>query len=248
MSELKEFLKDIGQEQPEADILNAPFTPEPEKATEEPKEDDEDGVLKPRNRREKRLMQKLQEERESSIFLAGKLEAREESKKLLSDEESDYLKGIERIYGTDSPEAQIATDLLKKAIVGARDDAEERAYNRMLSERQNETKAVQEAEEQLDNIIDDIEDQFDVQLTKAQQTSYFELLQKMSPKDKDGNVKELADPHAVWEIFSEKLQNRGSNNQAKALSSRSMVQSGASAESTIANDAEARTLRELGII
>jgi len=106
--------------------------------------------------------------------------SRLEEARTLTTEEADYLKGIERIYGTDTAEAQMATELLTKAIVGARDDAENRAYERFQSERQNEAQAVQQAESELDSIMDDIEDQFGVELTESQERSYFELLQKMS--------------------------------------------------------------------
>lgn len=255
-NELDQFLSDIQQDQTEADILNAPLNHEPEKGEEpepehqedEASDDEEDGFLKPKTRRERRLIKKLQEERESSIFLAGKLEAREEAKQYLSDEEADYLKGIERIYGNDSPEAQLATDLLKKAIVGAREDAETRAYERIMSERQNEQYMVQQAESELDSIVEDIEDTFGVALSPAQERSYFELLQKMSPKDSDGEVISLADPYAVWEVFQERMSQKAPDNRAKSLSSRSMTQSGASSDTSMADDVVARQLRDMGII
>ena len=69
----------------------------------------------------------------------------------------------------------------------------------------------------------------------------------MSPKDREGNVVSLADPYAVFEIFSEKLQ-KGTDNRAKSLSSRSMVQSGATKDSTLKDDAMERYLVENGII
>lgn len=208
--------------------------------------DEEDDGIKPKNRRERRLLRKLEAEREASIFLAGKLEARTEATKAVT-EESDYLKAVERIYGTDSPEAQLATDLLKKAIIGARDDAENRAYERIKSEREKEQEALVKAEQELDSFVEEIEDTYDVTLSDAQQKGFFQLLHKMSPKDKRGEVIEYADPHAVWEIFQEKLQKRGADNRVKDLSTRSMVNSGAPKEN-ISDDVHARFLRENGII
>lgn len=257
MNELEQFLG-ISEDETttEEDILTQPLSSEPEKdeeeeeeeTTEEVEEEEEDDELKPKNRRERRLMRKLQEEKDSSIFLAGRLEAQEEAKKLLSNEEADYLEGIKNIYGTESPEAILATELLTKAIVGARDDAENRAYSRIQTERQNETQAVQEAEFELDSIIEDIEDNFDIELTPGQQKAYFELLQKMSPKDQSGEVTSLADPYAVYELFSERLKKPEPDNRAKKLSSRSMTQSGASKDSNINDDVAERYLKESGII
>lgn len=243
-NELDQFLSDV-ENQPVDDILTQPLNPEPETPVQDSEEEEEE-EFKPKNRRERRQQAKLEAERQSAIQLAERLAKLEEAR-TIRDEEEDYLQGIERIYGTDSPEAQIATDLLKKAIVGARDDAERRAYERIQAERQNEIVAVQQAEEELDSIVDEIEDTYGIELTPAQEVAYFELLQKMSPKDREGNVTSLADPHSVFEVFSDRLQKRGTN-PAKALAARSMVQPGSSVETTLPDDVVARQLREMGII
>jgi hypothetical protein len=227
MNETEQFLKDLESEQGGIeDIFNQPLNPEPEKEEEKEveKEEDEDG-FKPKNRRERRQQEKIAQERASSIQLAERLSRLEEAKQVSTDD-ADYLKGIERIYGTDSPEAQMATEILTKAFKSVRDDAENRAYERIQAERQNETQAVQQAESELDSIVDDIEDQFGIELTEAQETAYFQLLQKMSPKDREGNVTSLADPYAVFELFQEK----------------------AAKDSTLTDDATERWLRENAII
>ncbi len=254
MNEQEQFLTDTETDVTKVDVMEQPLVPDASASTLEEREgkegsenDEDDGGLKPRNRRERRLMTKLQEERESSMFLAGKLEARTEAARAVT-EEADYLKAVERIYGTDTPEAALATDLLKKAISGARDDAEERAYRRVSEERAKETEQFSAAESELDSMIDDIEDEYGVNLTESQERSFFQMLEKMSPKDKEGNVVEYADPHAVWEVFSERMQRRPVNNRAKDLSSRSMVDSGAQKDSTLQEDSTARYLREQGII
>ncbi len=262
MNEQDQFLRGLESDQDKGiDILDQPLGPTgsaPAKDDElgatgatgkaEGDEDDDDlGTIKPRNRRERRLVNKMTAERESAIFLAGKLEARTEATKAIT-EESDYLKSVERIYGNDSPEAQIATDLLKKAIIGAREDAKNSAIAEMRAERQREQEAVASANRELDSVIDDIEDTYDVTLTPVQQKGYFQLLHKMSPKDVDGNIANYADPHAVWEVFQDKIQKRGTDNRAKNLSARSMVQSGASKDSTLADDSSLRFLKENGII
>jgi len=247
MNETEKFLADLAHDQEDVNVLEEPLVPEPEKEEEQVADDTKTDDAKPHNRRERRLLEKLQQERESSMFLAGKLEAREEAKRFVTDEERDYLKGIERIYGTDSPEAQLATDMLKKAFVGAVNDAEERAYQRIAAERAKEQEAVQKADAELESYIDDIEETYGVNLTPTQERNYFQLLEKMSPKNRDGEVVQYADPHAVWEVFQERSK-QTTDNRAKTLSARSLVQSGASTDSTIQEDSVARTLRDLGII
>lgn len=254
-NEVEKFLEDTQQDPNKVDVLDMPLVPEePAKVEGEGAaegtdgEGEGDGDLKPRNRRERRLMERLAAERESASFLAGKLEARSEAEKAVSSEEADYLKGIERIYGTDTPEAQLATDLLKKAFVGVHQNAKSEALAEMKAERLREADEMRKADTELDNIVDELEDEYGVTLTKPQQQAYFTLLEKMSPKDKAGEVTEYADPHAVWEVFQEKLKAKPADTRAKDLSSRSMVKSGSSKESNLEQDVHARFLREQGII
>ncbi len=243
-TEQDQFLKDLVTDN-RVDVFEQPLTPDPEKEQDTVVEDKE--VLpEPKNRHERRLEKALQEEREAARFLAGKIEARSEAQRVVT-EESDYLKAIERIYGNDTPEAQLATDLLKKAIVGARDDAKTQAIAELREERQREAQETQDAEQELDTFIEDIEDTYNVTLTEAQQKSYFTLLGRMSPKDSNGNVKEYADPHAVWEVFEDRLNKRGTDNRAKDLSARSMVQSGAASSGTT-EDPNLQFLKEHGLI
>lgn len=252
MSEQDEFLKDLvtDQQTPTDSVLDAPIdpvaTPEVAKEEEPAADFDEIAGIKPKTRRERRLLKKIEGEREANIFQAGKLAALSDARTSL-EEESDYLKSVERIYGTDTPEAQTATELLKKAIVGARDDAESRAIAKFREERQREAEAERREVETLDGFIEDIEDESGVTLTDAQQRAFFDLMAKMSPKDESGEVVEYADPHAVWEVLQERIHRRAPS-RAKDLSDRSMVQSGASAESNLQDDAAARYLRDNGII
>lgn len=255
MSEHDEFLKDLENDQTRTvDVLDAPFeapaTAEAPAEPEAPAEAEEfeaiEGI-KPKNRRERRLLDKLAAERESAIFLAERMSTLAEAKSEAS-AEGDYMSSIERIYGTETPEAILATDLLKKAIIGARDDAKAQALAEMRSERQREIEEEREATGQLESYVEDIEDTYGVRLTDTQERAYFELMRRMSPKDAEGNVTDYADPHAVWEVFQERTAKRGAPSRAKDLSARSMTPSGASQGSSLQDDSAARFLSENGII
>lgn len=243
-NETDQFLADLPDDQG-SDLFD--FTPQEPQPFVEQEGEEAEVEYKPKNRRERRLTQKLEAERQSAIDLAERL-SRLEQARSVSEEDADYLKGLELIYGTDSPEAIQATELLKKAITGVREDAETRAYQRFLDSQNQELQAVAEAEEELDIILDGIEDRYKVELTEDQEAAYFQLMQKMSPKDKNGNVVGLADPDAVWEIFSERMNKPRTDSRAKELSARSMVQSGATKDSTLKDDAAERQLREWGIL
>lgn len=200
----------------------------------------------PRNRRERRLMEKLQGEREAAIALAARLEALSESQKARSDD-AEYLKVAERIYGTQTPELSEATELLKTALKGVKDEAKREALEEYKSLRLKEQEAVSSAEKRIDSMLEEIEDEANVDLAPAQRTEFLKLLEKMSPKDKEGNIVEYADHFAVWDIYQEKVKAHTPPNPAKDMAARGMVQGGAS-PSNLTNETHERWLRENGFI
>lgn len=231
------------EETQEVSVMDQPF--EPERATEETPVDEELGESK--RRREKRLMDKLQAERESNIALAARLEGLSEAQRLQRETEpSEYLKKVERIYGTDSPEAQAATQLLSEALTGLEERATERAIEAIRMEQQEASRATRNEERTLDSFIEQIEDGYNVSFTPEMEKGYFQLMERLSPKDSDGNIVAYADPETTWELFQEKLQKR--ENPAKAIASRSMAQSGSSGDSKLQDDSMQRYLREQGIL
>lgn len=237
MNESEQFAKE------NESILDQPLNPETQVVEEEVTEEEQEES--PKNRAERRLREKLEKERIANIELNARLNALSEAQKFRQ-EESDPYESIGKIYGTDTPEAQAATELLKNALRSVEERAKSSALEEFRSERQKEQEEVRQASEKLDGFIEEIEDEHNVSFTPQMQKSYFTLLEKMSPKDSDGNIIEYADPHAVYEVFSEKLQKR-TDSKAKDLASRSMATSSGS-NSTIEDDAAKRLLREAGII
>jgi hypothetical protein len=156
------------------------------------------------------------------------------------------LKSIEKIYGTDTPEATAATELLKSALKGVGEKATERALEKFREEQRQVNEAVKNEEKELDSMVEEIEDESGSVLSDTQKKGFFAMLERMSPKDKDGNVIHYADHHAVWDMYQSKTVKP--ENRAKDLSSRSMVQSGSSKDSKLDDDATLRYLKEQGII
>lgn len=248
-NEQEQFLKDLkndGQEQdPFAYLNDKPAEPVVE---EKPADDKPATEIQPKNRREIRLMEKLQAEREAGIQLAAKLAALEEARNAKPDTSQNE---IELIYGVDTPEAREASEILKNEILRAKQEAVQEAL-RAIEERENQANAaVKEAEEQLEGMIDDIEDTFNVDLTSPEadelRTNFYKLLERVSPKDRDGNILYYADHFAVWEDLQARLQTKA-DNTAKTLSSRSMTTGTPGASSNLANESLERALRENGII
>lgn len=238
-----EFLKDLAPKENEVDLFDQPLVPEVKPVVQTVPEPE-----KPEpNRRERRLEAKLQAERESAIALAAKLETLTEAQRLQREAgPSEYVKQIERIYGTNSPEAQEATNLLAAALAGVEQRATEKALNQFREEQRKAAEEARKEEETLDDMVADIEDTFNVTMDQATQKNFFQLLEKLSPKDKQGNIIDYADPHAVWEQLQ--AMKPAPQTRQKDLASRSMVRTGAQTQTNIEADSQERWLRENGII
>lgn len=251
MDEQEKFLKDLEpKEDGKLDLFEAPLngeSPEPAEKKEEPEEVPDDI----KNRRHKRLEAKLQAERESNIQMAARLEAISEAKKFAADSEPNKsLESIDRIYGTDSPEGVAATELLKNALQGVQKKATEDALEIFRKEQREIAEASRKEERALDSMLEEIEDEYNVDLTSPKseelRKSFFKRLEKLSPKDSDGNILHYADHHAVWEDLSAQIQKKPET-RAKDLSSRSMVSTVAT-ESKSTSSAGEKWLIENGII
>lgn len=222
-----------------------PFTPEGIAPTENAEEIPED--LK--NRHVRRLESKLQKERESNIAMAARIEALSEAQKFRQDTKIDDLdEMVTRIYGTDKPENAAATELLLKSMKGFSDRAKREALEEFRSEQQKRELETQNEVATLEGYIEDIEDQYGVDLSstasgREKRAQYVELLEKLSPKDKNGEIIDYANPLETYDLFA----SRQAPNRAKELSARAMVRS-KQVESSIQEDATTKFLKEQGLL
>lgn len=249
MSEQEEFLKEL--EVKDDSVLDSPLVPD---ENQEKPEDE----MKAKNRRERRLLEKNQQLREEAIAAQARLqaltEAREETK---NTEPSEFEMLVERIYGTATPEAQEATEILKRALRGVKESAKAealQAFSRINEEK--ESKAIQARQEEdnlenieednLENIMDEIEDAYGIDMSEGSEDrkGFLTLLEKLSPKDRDGSIIEFADPASTAELY---LAHKDKSSRAKDLASRSMVRGG-TPQTTVAKSAQDRFLAENGII
>lgn len=240
----EEFLKNLEPDTKDPFAQEEPTVVTPPEGEGEPAEPTAEEKF---NRRERRLRDKLQTERESSIALAARLQAISEAQKARSESEpSEHLKSVERIYGMGSPEAIEATELLKTALKGVQERATQDAVERMREERKAEEAAVKAEETSLDSMVEDIEDVIGKDIDQPTRKAFFQMLEKLSPKDADGNITAYADHHAVWEELQ--ARKKPADTRQKDLASRSMVRTGASPSSSVKDDAMERYLRENGLI
>jgi len=246
-NETQQFLDEF--KKPEDNTDPFAFLEKPvEKPAEETQGEAPEGVPEPRNRREKRLMEKLQSEREASIALAAKLDVITQSQQTRT-ESSQWEESIEKIYGNSTPELREATELLRTSMKSLKDEAKREALAEYQKIRQEEQQAVSQAEGRIDSMLEEIEDEHNVDLTSgAHRTEFLKLIEKMSPKDSNGNIVEYADHHAVWEMYQEKVNRNKPVNPAKDIVARGMTQSAGANDSKLSNDVHERFLKEHGII
>ncbi len=145
-----------------------------------------------------------------------------------AEDQDDYY---ERLIGNDTPE-KVA--MIKEAK--ARDErllsqAEERAFNRLTQEQQEAVRADQEAEEELEAGFEAVEETFDVDITSNSPTAkktrqeFVTFIEKIAPKDANGDITDYPDIPAAWETFSEMKKATAQPSRAKELASRSMARS-----------------------
>jgi hypothetical protein len=249
-SEVNQFLKELAGEQPES-ILDKPLDlgektdEEPEKETPAKRvELDEDGYLK--NRQGRRKRQEDERLRDEISQLNERVRQLSEVDKFKQEFGDDHLKKVEAIFGTDTPEKLAATNLLKEALQGMTEKAKAEALQEIESRGEVETRAQREADSEVDEFLEMAEDEgLDVS-DDSVRSGLITLMERMSKKYDDGNIKEFADNEAVIETYLA-LQKRGGSNRAKELADRSMTRSGESQPSTLPQNAIERYMEEHGL-
>jgi len=236
MSELTDFLKEAGGES----ILNKPLVTD-----EAPEKETPDEEIK-KNRYTRRREAEAQRLRDENIQLNERVKVLSEVGKFREEVGDDPLKKIEAIFGTDTPEKLAATNLLKEAISGMSDRAKAEALQEIDSRGEQESEAQKEADDEVDEFLETAEDEgLDIDDDNTRK-GLITLMERMSSKYNDGNVKEFADPEAVIETYKE-LQKRQGSSKAKDLASRSMTRGGESQPSQLEQSSVERFMAEHGL-
>jgi len=144
------------------------------------------------------------------------------------DEDDFYV----RLIGNDTPE-KIAFIKEAKAREERREQLSiERAYQRLTEENQREEAEIKQVEETLYNSIDQIEEDYGVDLTsndpvvKKTRVDFLKYVEKVAPKDENGEILYLPDMNATFETFQELRKKASSTGRAKDLASRGTSRSG----------------------
>ena len=240
MAELDEFLKDLQSES----IMNKPLNVSTKSEEEPEKETNEEEVRK--NRYTRRREAEAQRLRDENIQLNERVKVLSEVGRFKEEVGDDDLKKVEAIFGTDTPEKLAATNILKEALSGLTEKAKKETLRELDSRQEEESGAQKEADDEVDSFLEAAEDEGLDTEDENTRKGLLTLMERMSSKYNDGNVKEFADPEAVIETYKE-LQKRSGSNKARELASRSMTRSGESQPSPLPQNALDRFMTENGL-
>lgn len=219
-----DFLGDLNETE-EVD----PFAPEnedPFNAEEPKKEVEEDKEEKVPYHKDPKVQRYVEKE----ISKALKEFKPTETEKFVKETKADDDNYYERLIGNDTPE-KIA--MIKEAK--ARDErliqiAEDRAVGRLTADQQKSIEEDRQAQEELRQGFEDIEETYNVDLTsntpraKQLRGEFVDFITRIAPKNSEGEVIAFPDLDASFEAFQEKKK-APTNTRAKDLASRSIARS-----------------------
>ena len=224
MSTTEEFLKGLDGDEKKVD--NSMFNDTvPAKAVET---EDEVVAESVKNRRHKRLEAQLRAEQESNIALAERIKVLSEVEKF-SKENSSVDPDIAKLFDASESGKENALRLSAK-FQEFEQRAEERAIARLREEQRSAQQEQKNLESFIDNQFEALEDEYNVDLTsdapaaRKARREFGELLEKVSPKDESGEIKEYADFFSTFELYKSQKSETPSRN--KEIASRSMQRSG----------------------
>ena len=147
-------------------------------------------------------------------------------------EEDSISEVLTRIIGNDTPEKVSAIKDFKKALGGMKEEAKQEALNEIKAREDEGRQAEIEAQEQIESAFEDIEEEFNVDLTSSSPTAkklrsdFVDFIRRIAPKDKDGQVKDYPDFNEAFILFKDMKKEDPTTSRAKDLASRGMSRSG----------------------
>ena len=222
--EFNKFLEDI---EPDVTKIDEALGITPETALPEKAESAEvEETPEPRkNRHHRRLEKQLEEARIEAARAEARAQALLEMNVGKRSDEVDPL--LLQLYGSEERGKEAAL-IHQKLIDSAVEKAREQALQEFNANQSARLREEQEAQAAIDSAFETVEDTYNVDLTsnspaaRKARTEMLELLERLSPKDAEGNIKEYADMSAVYDVYQSTRKESASTRQREAAS-RSMV-------------------------
>lgn len=188
-----------------------------------------------KNRRHRRLEEKMRQKDEMLIALNERVRVLSEVKNQEGFTPGQMPAEWVALYG-DTPEAKTAWAMQERLLKEHREQAKKEAIAEFREEQANAIKQQKEFESFIDTELEDLEEEFNIDLTsnapaaKKARREFLELVQKVSPKDENGNVTGYADFASTFELYkNQKAAAEKPNttvNRQKEIAAQSMQESG----------------------
>lgn len=243
-SELDKFFEGLSSDSPKLED-----TPHQEEKPEEVEEKEEISEKEPlKNRKHRRWEEKLSEREHELALKEARLQAIAETK---ASQHSDVDPRLISLYG-DNENGKLAAKITAELLEDAVKKAEERAFHKFQESQEKTVKEQRQYESMIDDKLEDIEEDFNIDLTsnapaaKKARREFLELVQKVSPKDENGNITGYADFNSTFELYQQSKK-QPTNDRSKDLADRTMQKSG-TADMSKEEDSKARAyLQSIGI-
>lgn len=225
-SAVEQFLKDGSPEmmfeQPKDNVFG-----EAEVITEEAKKEDEKPIPFHKDPKIRKFLEKREEEIKERILASLPKETVTQTE----DGVKDVIDSFALILGNDTPEKINALNALSKSLKGLDEKAIKRAEEKIAQIRNGEIEADKKAEEELESAFDSIEENYDVDLSSNSSKAstlrkeFSTFVEKIAPKDRNGQITGYPDMNNAWETFSEIKKSTQTPSRNKELASRSIARS-----------------------
>jgi len=203
---------------------------EPFEAKEEipeiPKDEDDKPLPFNKDPKIQKYLEKREREMEERIKNSFKPEVI--TKEPEKDEVTDVLV---RLIGNDTPEKLSMVKEFKNILDKGTERAKAEAIAELESRQNQADKADRDAEIELETAFDNIEEIFSVDITsnnpiaKKTRQEFVSFVEKIAPKDNNGDIVNYPDMNSAWETFSEMKKATTVPSRAKELANRGMARS-----------------------
>jgi len=144
------------------------------------------------------------------------------------DEFKDVMDSLTVAIGNDTAEKVQALNAFKSALTSLDKRASEKAIAHLDEIKQREIEADREAEQELENAFETIEETYDVDFStaigKKTRQEFVSFVEKIAPK-RNGQIIDYPDMNSAWETFQDLKKSNPQPNRAKDLASRGMARS-----------------------
>lgn len=198
-------------------VLESPFEQEVETKEEEEREEKPTPFHK-----DPKVIRFIEKEIEKRTQQQGP--QREEDK---TDEFKDVMDAMVQAIGNDTPQKQAALQAYRNALERLDQKGATQAQQYIENIQQREQEADREAEEELDEAFENIENNYGVDFSRNTKlrSEFASFVEKIAPKDRNGDIVDYPDMESAWETFSEIKSANRQPSRNKEIANRGMARS-----------------------